>query len=91
MIHSVDICAPYASMVHIKDGHKENGNVRFCLPGEGSIDVERFFRALRNNNLADIPVFAEVSLQISSKVSYEPRIVADFCFKVLDNARNTFK
>jgi len=91
MVHSIDICAPYASMVHIKDGDKTDDNVRFCLPGEGSINVETFLRALRNNKLENIPVFAEVSLQISSQVSYEPRAVADFCFKSLDDARNTLK
>ncbi len=91
MVHSVDICAPYASMVHIKDGDKTDDNVRFCLPGEGNINVETFLRTLRKNKLENIPVFAEVSLQISSQVSYEPRAVADFCFKSLDDARNTLK
>lgn len=91
MIHSVDICAPYASMVHIKDGDKENDEVRFCLPGEGGINVKRFLEALRKNQLENIPVFAEVSLQISSRASYEPRMVADFCFRVLDDARNALK
>ena len=78
MVHSVDICAPYASMVHIKDGDKTDDNVRFCLPGEGNINVETFLRTLRKNKLENIPVFAEVRLQISSQVSYEPRAVADF-------------
>ena len=87
MDHSVDITASYASMVHIKDGSKKDGNVTFCLPGEGGIDVGKFFRALQRNDLSDLPVFAEVSVQQSGDPAYDPEYVAKFCFDVLNQGR----
>ena len=86
MVHSVDLCAPYASMVHIKDGEKVGDQIKFCLPGAGSIDVTGFFSALRSNRLEDMPVFAEVSVQQSREPDYKPREVAEFCRRALDQA-----
>ena len=51
--HSVEICADYSSMVHIKDGEKVNGEVRYCLTGDGTIDIPLFLRSLRSNGLGD--------------------------------------
>ena len=87
MDHSVAVTASYASMVHIKDGSKKDGNVTFCLPGEGGIDVGKFFRALQRNDLSDLPVFAEVSVQQSGDPAYDPEHVAKFCFDVLNQGR----
>ena len=88
MVRSVNLCAPYAAMVHIKDGEKRDGNVQFCLPGAGGIDITGFLAALRANGLEDMPVFAEVSGQQSSQPDYDPEGAAAFCFKALDKARN---
>ena len=87
LIHSVNLCAPYTSMVHIKDGEKKDGKVQYCLPGDGKIDILGFLVALRANGLEDLPVFAEVSVQQSSQLDYNPRNVADFCFRALDKGR----
>jgi len=87
MVHSVDLCAPYASMVHIKDGEKIGDQIEFCLPGAGSIDITGFLSALRTNRLENMPVFAEVSVQQSREPNYKPRDVAEFCFNALDQAR----
>ena len=86
MVHSVDLCAPYASMVHIKDGEKVDDQIKFCLPGAGSIDITGFFSALRSNGLEDMPVFAEVSVQQSREPDYKPLRVAEFCHEALDTA-----
>jgi sugar phosphate isomerase/epimerase len=86
MVHSVDLCAPYASMVHIKDGEKVDDQIKFCLPGAGSIDITGFFSALKSNGLEDMPVFAEVSVQQSREPDYKPRRVAEFCHEALDTA-----
>jgi len=86
MVHSVDLCAPYASMVHIKDGEKVGEQIKFCLPGAGGIDITGFFSALRSNKLEDMPVFAEVSVQQSREPDYMPRAVAEFCREALDTA-----
>ncbi len=89
MVHSVDLCAPHSAMVHIKDGEKIDGDVQFCLPGDGGIDIPAFMGALRNNGLEDLPVYAEVSVQQSRQPDYSPRGAAEFCFKALDSARKT--
>ena len=89
MVRSVNLCAPYAAMVHIKDGEKKNGKVQYCLPGDGGIDVTGFLDVLRANGLEDMPVFAEVSVQQSSRIDYDPKGVAEFCFIALDTARET--
>ena len=87
MVRSVNLCAPYAAMIHIKDGEKKDGNVQFCLPGAGGIDITGFLGALRANGLEDMPVFAEVSVQQSSRPDYDSKGAAAFCFKALDKAR----
>jgi sugar phosphate isomerase/epimerase len=89
MVHSVELCAPHSSMVHIKDGEKVNGQVEFCLPGDGGIDIPGFLGALRANGLEDMPVFAEVSVQQSREPDYSHRGAAEFCFKALDSARKS--
>ena len=87
MVHSVDLTAPHAAMVHIKDGTKIDGKVQFCLPGDGGIDIPAFFTALKSNGLEDMPVFAEVSVQQSGQDDYDPRGTAEFCLTALDNGR----
>lgn len=85
--HSVDLCAPYAAMVHIKDGEKEDGKPRYCLTGDGTIDVEAFIAALKRNGLEHLPIFAEVSVQQSRQPDYDPWWTAKFCYDALDRAR----
>ena len=87
MAHSVELCAPYSSMVHIKDGVKVDGRIEFCLPGDGGIDITGFLSALRANGLEGTPVYAEVSVQQSSKDDYDPRGAAEFCYNALNQAR----
>ncbi len=87
MVHSVDLTANHSAMVHIKDGEKVNGEVQFCLPGDGRIDIPEFMRALKRNGLEHLPVYAEVSVQQSRQPHYSPRRAAEFCFNALDSAR----
>lgn len=84
--HSVDLCAPHAAMVHIKDGKKVDGQVQYCLTGNGSIDVPLFIKSLRRNGLEHLPVFAEVSVQQSREPDYDPWATALFCHDVLAKA-----
>lgn len=86
--HSVDLCAPHAAMVHVKDGEKVDGKVHYSLPGAGSIDLTAFIASLKANNLEHLPVFAEVSVQQSGAAGYQPRSVAEFTYAALDAARN---
>ncbi|MBN4064189.1 sugar phosphate isomerase/epimerase [Dehalococcoides mccartyi] len=87
MVHSVDLTAQYSAMVHIKDGEKVDGEIQFCLPGDGGIDIAGFLTALRSNGLEDLPVFAEVSVQQSREADYDPRRAAEFCYNALNTAR----
>ncbi|MDA0596750.1 MAG: sugar phosphate isomerase/epimerase [Chloroflexi bacterium] len=89
LVHSVDLTAEHSVMVHIKDGEKIDGQVQFCLPGDGGIDIPRFMTALRSNGLEHMPVFAEVSVQQSRQADYSPRRAAEFCYNALDTARKT--
>ncbi len=84
--HSVETCAPYSSMVHIKDGQKVDGKVQYCLPGAGSIDIPLFLRSLNENGLGHLPVFAEVSVQQSHQPDYDPWATAKFCYDALREA-----
>ncbi len=87
--HSVETCAPYSSMVHIKDGEKVDGKVQYCLPGAGTIDIPLFLRSLRENDLGNLPDFAEVSVQQSLQPDYDPWGTATFCFDALRNAEKS--
>jgi sugar phosphate isomerase/epimerase len=82
----VDLCAPYAVHTHIKDGRREDGKVRFLLPGEGDLDLVAYMNALQNAGLK-VPVTVEVSAQIWTRPDYDPWQAAEFCYRALDAAR----
>ena len=84
--HSVELCAPHASMIHIKDGKKVDGKVEYCLTGNGTIDIPLFIRSLRKNGLGHMPVFAEISMMQSREPDYDPWAVADFCYNAISKA-----
>ena len=86
--YSVSLCASHSVMVHIKDGIIEEGNVKYCLTGEGTIDIPGFISSLELNGIGDLPIYAEVSVQQSDKIHYDPWYTAQFCFDALDSARN---
>jgi sugar phosphate isomerase/epimerase len=89
LVHSVDLTAQHSAMVHIKDGEKIDGQIQFCLPGDGGIDIPQFMTALRANGLEELPVFAEVSQMQSREADYNPLAVAEFCYNALDSARKS--
>ena len=86
--YSVTLCAPHSVMVHIKDGVMEEGNVKYCLTAEGTIDIPGFISSLELNGIGDLPIYAEVSVQQSDNIDYDPWYTAQFCFDALDSARN---
>lgn len=86
--HTVNLCSPYTSMIHIKDGKKSDGKVEYCLTGDGEIDIRLFLNLIKENELDRLPIFAEVSVQQSSQSDYNPETTANFCFQALDKARN---
>ena len=89
LVHSINLTAEHSAMVHIKDGEKVDGQIEFCLPGDGGIDIQQFMTTLRSNGLEKLPVFAEVSQMQSRATGYQPRAAAEFCFNALDTARRS--
>ena len=84
--HSVDVCVPYAVHTHVKDGYMENGNVRYQLPGDGEMDLTAYMKAVSGAGLK-VPVYVEVSRQLSMLDGYDPWATAERCFQALDRAR----
>lgn len=84
--HCVDLCLPYASHVHIKDGFMTEGKVTFLLPGDGSLDLAEYMAAVAKGGIG-VPVTAEVSAMIWREPGYDPWPIAELCYGSLDGAR----
>lgn len=84
---SVELCAPYSVHTHIKDGTMVDGKVQFELPGEGSLDLVAYLRALKSAGL-DVPITVEVSAQIWKRDDYDAWDAAERCFGYLDDSRS---
>ena len=83
----VDLCLPRAAHVHVKDGYIDSdGRTVFQLPGEGNLDLDRYFQCLRRLKCR-MPVTVEVSAQIWRAPGYEPWGAATRAFTALDGAR----
>ncbi len=83
---SVELCAPYSVHTHIKDGAMVDGKVLFELPGEGSLDLVAYLRAVKDAGL-DVPITVEVSAQIWKRDDYDAWDVAERCWRYLSEAR----
>jgi sugar phosphate isomerase/epimerase len=83
---SVDLCVPHAVHTHVKDGYMENGNVHYQLPGDGDLDLVAYMKAISSAGLT-VPVYVEVSRQLSEVADYDPWATAESCFTALDRAR----
>ena len=83
---SVDLCAPYTVSTHIKDGARVDGKVHYQLPGEGTLDLVRYFRLVSEAGIT-IPITVEITGQIWNLPDYDPWTVAEQCFKSLNKAR----
>lgn len=84
--HSVDMCAPYTVSTHIKDGFMEDGKVRYLLPGEGTMDMVAYFKAVAGAGIA-VPITVEITAQIWKQPGYDPWAAAISSFRALDDAR----
>lgn len=84
--HSVNLCAPYTVSTHIKDGYMKDGKVNYQLPGDGTLDLVAYFKAV---NAAGItcPITVEVTAQIWRQEGYDPWPAAEKSFKALADAR----
>ena len=78
--HCVELCAPYAVHTHLKDGRMVDGKVRYSLPGDGDLDLVRYFRAVSGAGI-DVPITVEVTGQIWTRDDYDPWATARVCFE----------
>ena len=83
VVHSVDLCAADAAMVHVKDGTKVDGVHRFSLTGDGNLDLVGFMRSLKSNNIDHMPINVEVSVHQSEQPDYDPWGAAKFSYDAL--------
>lgn len=64
-----------------------DGQVRFQLPGDGTLDLSQYFRVIREIGI-DLPITAEVSAQIWKRDDYDPWATAQRCYELMRNARD---
>jgi len=83
--HCARTCAPYAVHTHLKDGFKEGSEVRFLLPGEGDLDLERYFRVGTDAGI-NVPITVEVSGQLWTREDYDPWATARTCYDAMRGA-----
>lgn len=86
MVRSIDLCVPYAVHTHIKDGYTKDGSVRYQLPGDGRMNLADYMAKVEEAGLA-VPVYVEVSRQLSEQPGFDPWATAEYCFRKLDDAR----
>ena len=85
--HSLDLNLQYAVHNHIKDGYlDEEGRVRYQLPGAGDLDMNVYFRAMRDAGW-DTYICPEVTGQIWNAEGYDAWATAQFCYDALSRAR----
>ncbi len=84
--HCVKLCAPWSVHTHVKDGFMDgDGKVTFQLPGDGSLDLDHYFRAVAAAGL-QIPITAEVTGQIWKRTDYDPWETAQRCYRAMRTA-----
>lgn len=82
MSESVKTLIPHSVFVHVKDSRGDADNVRFLLPGEGTIDyVKLLSMIIKAGYTHDVVV--EVSGQIHGKSGYNPVQTARRCYENL--------
>ncbi len=86
MGRSIDLCVPYAVHTHIKDGYTRDGNVHYQLPGDGRMSLFDYMVRVDKAGLT-VPVYVEVSRQISERPGFDSWAAAEYCFRKLDDAR----
>jgi sugar phosphate isomerase/epimerase len=82
LAYAAQRCAEWSVHIHIKDGRLEEGQVRYRLPGEGTLDMAAFFRTVAQHG-PHVPVTAEVTGQIWKREDYDPWATAQRCYDLM--------
>lgn len=77
---------PHTVHIHIKDSVPADGGFRFVLPGEGPLDLARYFAVLEQRGWTR-PVTVEVSGMVFNAAGYDPMAAIGRTFSALDAAR----
>jgi inosose dehydratase len=81
LVESIRTALPYTSHVAVKDAIKQNGKVRFDLPGTaGTIDFVTLLKELQAGGYRG-DISCEVSGMVWSKPSYQPKPAATTCYR----------
>ena len=72
---------------HIKDGYTRDGSVHYLLPGDGEMSLVDYMKSVVKAGLA-VPIYVEVSRQLSERPGFDSWATAEYCFRKLDDARN---
>jgi inosose dehydratase len=73
------VMAPYTVHSHLKDGRIVDGEVRYLLPGDGELNLQRYFRAVSSAGI-DVAITIEVTAQIWASAGYDPWATARVCY-----------
>jgi len=68
---TLDQLLPRCGFITVKDSRRVEGKPQFLLPGEGSVDYRRYFRALAERSWRGW-VLVEVSRQLQTAPGYQP-------------------
>ena len=68
---SLDLLLPRSAFITVKDGTRVNGEPRFLLPGQGTIDYQRYCAKLKAMHWSGW-VLVEVSRQLQTVPGYDP-------------------
>lgn len=79
---SLDLLLPRAAFITVKDGQRVNGAPRFLLPGEGTIDYQRYCAKLKAMRWSGW-MLVEVSNQLHSAAGYDPIRAAEKSYRHL--------
>jgi sugar phosphate isomerase/epimerase len=79
MEQTMDQLLPRSALITVKDSKIVDGQPRFVLPGDGSIDYTRYFRKVKQLNWSGW-VLVEVSSNVFKQPGYDPAQAARHCY-----------
>lgn len=73
---SLELLLPHSVFIHVKDNVGVDGQVRFGLPGDGTIDYATYFSTVKSSGYRGT-IMVEVSAQLHRLPDYDPIAAAE--------------